>query len=95
MVTAKLVAEDSANNFSQNSGSEESSPLPSETSTPTGAEAQALEGPFDRGNSCEAPQLQGDGLYQMVHQAIQPVEQQPESHPPTLPIPQPPRVGSL
>lgn len=48
MVGPKLMAEDSANNFSQNSGSEENSPPASASSTPTGAEAQGLEGPFHR-----------------------------------------------
>lgn len=92
-VVTKLMAEDSANNFSQNSGSEDSSPLPSETSTPTGAEAQAVEGPFHTGEVCEAPQPQADLPYQLANQASQLVEEQPEPHQPTLPIPQPPRVG--
>ncbi|KAL3156386.1 hypothetical protein ABBQ38_000700 [Trebouxia sp. C0009 RCD-2024] len=90
-VVTKLMAEDSANNFSQNSGSEDSSPLPSETSTPTGAEAQAVEGPFHTGEVCEAPQPQADLPYQLANQASQLVEEQPEPHQPTLPIPQPPR----
>ncbi|KAL3132079.1 hypothetical protein ABBQ32_008689 [Trebouxia sp. C0010 RCD-2024] len=90
-VATKLMAEDSANNFSQNSGSEDNSPLPSESSTPTGAEAQAVEGPFYTGEVCEAPQPQADVSHQLTNQAQQLVEEQPESHQSTLPVPQPPR----
>ena len=81
MVAPKLMAEDSANNFSQNSGSEENSPPASASSTPTAAEAQVLKGPFHRMDVCETP-----------HSVEEPPEPQQLTQParqPTQPAPQP------
>ncbi len=48
MVAPKLMAEDSANNYLQRSGSDQISPAESLENTPTAAEAEALQGPFLR-----------------------------------------------
>ena len=108
MVAPKLMAEDSANNFSQNSGSEENSPPASASSTPTGAEAQVLEGPFQSVEFYEAPHSVEEPLepQQPTQPALQPTQPalqptQPFLQPsqpvlqPSLPVPHPPRVGSL
>ena len=108
MIATKLMAEDSANNFSQNSGSEENSPPESASSTPTGAEAQFVEGPFHRVDVLEAPQLVEEQPEPYQAEPHQPEPHQPEPHQSephqfeprqhepqqlTLPVPQPPRVG--
>ena len=46
VVAPKLMAEDSANNYLQRSASDESSATESLESTPTAAEAEVLQGPF-------------------------------------------------
>ena len=56
MVAPKLMAEDSANNYLQRSGSEEISPAESLENTPTAAEATALQGPFLRISVFDTPQ---------------------------------------
>lgn len=56
MVAPKLMAEDSANNYLQRSGSEETSPAESLENTPTAAEATALQGPFLRISVFDTPQ---------------------------------------
>lgn len=100
MVAPKLMAEDSANNFSQNSESEENSPPASASSTPTGAEAQVLEDPFHRMDICETPHSveEPPEPQQPTQPAVHPT--QPDLQPtqpvvqPSLPVPHPPRVGS-
>lgn len=105
-IAPKLMAEDSANNFSQNSGSEENSPPLSASSTPTGAEAQVLEGPFQRMEVCETshsvkelpePEHTTQPMLQPTQPVLQPTQPVPQPTQPvlqaSLPIPHPPRVG--
>lgn len=56
MVAPKLMAEDSANNYLQHSGSDQISPAESLENTPTAAEAEALQGPFLRISVSDTPQ---------------------------------------
>lgn len=105
-IAPKLMAEDSANNFSQNSGSEDSSPPVSASSTPTGAEAQTLEGPFQMVDVCETshsveelPEAEHTTQpdVQPSEPVLQPAQPVPQPTQPvlqaSLPIPHPPRVG--
>lgn len=105
-IAPKLMAEDSANNFSQNSGSEENSPPVSASSTPTGAEAQTLEGPFRRVDVCETshsvvelpePEHTTQPNVQPTQADLQPAQPVLQPTQPvrqaSLPVPHPPRVG--
>ena len=56
MVAPKLMAEDSANNYLQRSGSDQISPAESLENTPTAAEAEALPGPYLRISVSDTPQ---------------------------------------
>ena len=56
MVAPKLMAEDSANNYLQRSASDESSATESLESTPTAAEAELMQGPFQRASVSAPPQ---------------------------------------
>ena len=86
MIAPKLVAEDSANNFVQSSGSEDSSPAESRSVTPTAAEAALQPGPFLKINVPESS-------HETVEPADQPIQQsQQEPEPQPLPAPHPPRV---
>lgn len=98
-IAPKLMAEDSANNFSQNSGSEENSPAVSASSTPTAAEAQVLEGPFQRVDVYETshsveevpePEHTTQPMLQPSQPVLQPTQPVLQA---SLPIPHPPRVG--
>lgn len=64
MVAPKLMAEDSANNYLQRSASVESSATESLESTPTAAEAELLQGPFQASVSAspQEPDRQAEAL---------------------------------